>query len=144
VPALVADGCEGSFAADAVCHAGAIEVVGAGPYLEIHWGLVAGETDGEGFPLLAVGEEINGEFACGLNRLRQLALIAAIGGFHKAGDLREHQRLEKRGVDFVMRGGQFQAWAELVLPALDGFECGEVLAAQICNHTVGGIDWRCG
>ncbi len=144
VPALVAEHREGPLSADAIRHASAIEVVGAGFYLKIHWGLAAGEADGEDFPLLAVGEEINGEWSGGFDWLGELALIAAIGGFHKAGDLRKHQRLKKRGVDFVMCGGQFQSGAELVLPALDGFQRGEVLAAEISNHTVGGVDCGCG
>jgi len=140
MPALMADGCEGSFSADTIGHAHAIQIICTCLYLKIHRGQVAGVTYCEGFPLGAVGEEINGEFACGLNRLGQLALIAAIGGFHKAGDLREHQRLKKSGVDFVMCGGQFESGAELVLPALDGFQRGEVLAVEIRNHTVGGVN----
>ena len=71
---------------------------------------------------LAVGEKINGKWGGGFDGLGQLALIAAICRFDKAGDLRKHQRLEQRGIDFVMCGGQFQSGAELVLPDFDGFQ----------------------
>ncbi len=87
MPALVAEGSEGALSAYIISDTGAFEAICSGFYLEMRGGLLTREIHREFFPLETVGEEIDGELGFGFEWDGQLALVAAICAFQKAGDL---------------------------------------------------------